>query len=287
MKTILITGCSSGFGLEMVGDLLGEGHKVIATMRNASERMDIVKPLLDQYPENLIVKSLDVTSESERAELVKFLGSNEVSGLDVLVNNAGLGYFGALEDMSEAQIREQMEVNFFGSAFLTRDCMPFLRKTKGKVIFISSLMGRYSCPLGAVYSASKYALEGLIEGLKFEMASFGVEVCSIAPGGHRTNFVKSVVWAKEAGNPDSAYFNLSEALKRMMNKLVSRGKAPKANKVSSEVVRLVRKSKMPRRVMVGKDAKSVTLMQRLLPEWLYQLLLNRSFQTFLGRKHAN
>lgn len=287
MKTVLVTGSSSGFGLQIVKDLLLEGHFVIATLRKAEERMDLFKDLLSEHPEKLVIKSLDVTKEKDRENIYSFLKNELGRELNVLVNNAGVGFFGSLEDMSEVQIREQMEVNFFGSTFLTRKLMPLLRESRGKVINISSLMGRYSSPLGAVYSASKYALEGLSEGLKYELAPFGVEVTTLAPGGHRTNFIKGLVWGDRSDDPESPYFFQSEALRRLMEKLTSREKAPGPTNISKVVISLVKKTKTPRRIMIGRDAIGVSFIQKILPERLYHNLMMLGHRLVFRNQNGN
>jgi NAD(P)-dependent dehydrogenase (short-subunit alcohol dehydrogenase family) len=287
VKTILITGCSSGFGLQMVEDLLIEGHRVVATLRNASERMEIFGDFSRKYGDRLIIKSLDVISKEEREEVKLFIQSELNGELDALINNAGVGYFGALEDFSEEQIRSQMELNFFAPVFLTRDHLPFLRKSKGSVINVSSIMGQYSTPLGSLYSASKYALEGVTEGLSYELESFGVSSTTIAPGGHRTGFLDSVVWAKDSQSSHSVYSSLTGSFLSLMKKLGSREKAPDSRAVSRAVVKLIRKKsngkKLAREVIVGKDAWFVVILQNLLPKAFYQGLMSMSYRLMLKR----
>lgn len=285
MKTVLITGCSSGFGLSMVETLLRDGHRVIATLRNAESRLEIFEKLQADYSERLIVKSLDVTDASQRESLLSYLKDSESAKLDVLINNAGVGYFGSIEDMSEAQIRNQMELNFIAPCLLIKEFLPLLRNNKGMVVNITSIMGQYSMPLGALYSASKYALEGLTEGLFHELNLKGVDCVTIAPGGHRTNFLSSVVWAENAHNSASAYKSITQAFIGFMNKLADRPKAPDSNAVSSVVSDLVKrkaKSKsIPREIVVGKDAFLVVILKRILPKSIYYWLMNRSYRMML------
>lgn len=279
MKKILITGSSSGFGRQMVDELLEEGHTVIATLRNASER----KELFENSPkkDNLVILSLDVTKKEERAEVRDYIENNLGGSLDVLINNAGYGIYGALEDISEEQIRYQMEVNFIGSTLLIKDFLPFLRKAKGKIINISSVMGRFSMPLGSVYSASKYAMEGVTEGLYYELQNHGVQITTVQPGAHRTGFAKSIVWGEGVENPGSPYRGQTVGLRAMMDKLMARPSAPGSQSVSSVVSKLVTSSNMPRRVLVGKDAQSVGWTQKLFPEWLYHLILSVGYKARL------
>ncbi|MCF8059899.1 MAG: SDR family oxidoreductase [Bacteriovoracaceae bacterium] len=281
MKTILITGCSSGFGLQMVEDLLGAGHKVIATLRNASERSHIFNDLIKSYSDNLTIINLDVTNSTDRVFIGKIIKEKFDSKLDVLINNAGVGFFGALEDISENQVIEQMQVNFFGPTFLIKELLPFLRDSKGRVINITSIMGQYSTPLGSVYSASKYALEGLTEGLCYEMSFHGVSVSSVVPGGHRTNFLKAITWGEESQNSNSVYFPITQAFSAFMQKLAARSKAPRSDAVSKAVVQLVDCVKMPREVIVGKDAWSVVILRRLLPMSFYHGVMSKTYKGML------
>jgi NAD(P)-dependent dehydrogenase (short-subunit alcohol dehydrogenase family) len=282
MKTVLITGASSGFGLKMVQDFLGAGWRVLATVRNVEKRTETFKEELGLYPDRLRLLELDVTKESEIKNIVNYLDKNENNKLDVLVNNAGFGAYGSLEDISMEQIRYQMEVNFFGPTSLIKNLLPALRKSRGKVINISSLMGRYSCPLASVYSSSKYALEGLTEGLMYELDSFGVGVCSVQPGGHRTNFVSSVNWGDDSFNDQSPYIKMSKGFKAMMDKLTARKNAPGPDGVSKTVLKLSNSTKMPRSVLVGMDAKFVGAMQVILPRCIYRFIMNTANKKIFG-----
>ncbi|MEQ1878456.1 MAG: SDR family NAD(P)-dependent oxidoreductase, partial [Bdellovibrionia bacterium] len=146
-KVALITGTSSGFGHGMVGRLLDEGFTVIATMRQSDRRGGIFAPERSRHGERLVLAELDVTSGSDRARISDMIATRFGGKLDVLVNNAGFGLFGALEDMDEEQIARQMDVNFLAVTFLTRKLLPALRAAKGRVINISSFFGVSAAPL--------------------------------------------------------------------------------------------------------------------------------------------
>lgn len=277
-KYILITGASSGFGLEMVKDFLKEGFTVIATMRNASKRLNLFSTEINLYKEKLNIIELDITSSDQIESLVQALERITNGRLDILVNNAGVGIYGALEDISEEQIRYQMEVNYFGPVNLIKSLLPIMRKSSTKIINISSLMGKFSCPMASVYSSSKYALEGISEGLSFELSTFGIQVCSIQPGGHNTNFTSSVIWGKNSMSEDSHYKKMSYGFKKTLESKTTNALIPGAKNVSSKVLALSRKKNMPRFVLAGPDAVSVSLLQVLLPRFLYQSVLNLAFK---------
>ncbi len=274
MKTILITGTSSGFGFKFVEDLLESGHKVIATLRNLKEREDLFSDLKSRYGDHLDVIELDVTKTEDRSSVVQYIDKELNGSLDILINNAGYGAFGALEDFSEKEIRQQMEVNFFAPTILIKELLPFLRRSKGMVINISSIMGQYSFTAGAVYSASKYALNGISEGLKYELLPHGVKIVTLEPGGHKTNFMKSVKWAEKSFSPDSPYLSQSNGLKSFMDKLQALGKSPSAENVSKRLIKLVEKDSVPVKVPIGLDANMIAFMKKILPEFIFNKLMN-------------
>lgn len=168
MKNILITGSSSGFGKEMVESLAKNGYKVFASMRNTSSRDQIFSHLPQQVQSNIRLIELDVTKKSDLEKVFQEIDKECPAGLDALINNAGYGAYGSLEETSEDQLRAQMEVNFFGLSLLIQELLPLLRKSQGRIINITSYMGQFSIPLGSIYSASKFAVEGLTEGLYYD-----------------------------------------------------------------------------------------------------------------------
>ena len=277
MKTVVITGASSGFGLDMAKLFLSDGWNVVATVRDIERRKIELKDQLELDNSRLKLLELDVADSESLQSFV-----DQVDKLDVLINNAGFGTYGALEDISMDQIRYQMEVNFFGPVALIKGLLPMLRESKGKIINISSLMGRYACPLSSIYSASKYALEGLSEGLMYELDSFGVDVATIQPGGHRTSFVSSVAWGKDSFSSNSAYKTQTNGFKGMMEKLSQRDNPPQSITVAKKALSLANMSHMPRSVVVGSDAKLVASLQSLLPSKLYQKLMFVSNKKIFG-----
>ncbi len=281
MKTVLITGANSGFGLEMVKDFLAQGNTVIATLRKLEERKELFSNMPNN--KNLHLLEVDVTIEEDRQKLKNEIEVKFNSKLDILINNAGYGSFGSLEDTSEQQIRYQMEVNYFAPALLIKALLPFMRDNRAKIINISSIMGRYSTPLASVYSSSKYALEGLSEGLRYELSQFGVQVCTITPGGHRTNFINSITWGENSLNSNSPYRNITQGLQNMMTKLQSRTKAPGPKNISQVALKLANQNSIPRTVSVGADAKTVDLIQKILPRKVYDALMSFGFKKVFGR----
>lgn len=270
MKTILITGANSGFGKLLTDAYIRQGHQVIATMRNVEQRREL-------FPElpNLHLIELDITKSGQR-EQVKSLIRDQFEGkLDILINNAGFGAYGALEDASDEFIAQQMNTNFLGTASLTRDMLPFVRQARGKIFFLSSIMGIVSMPLSSLYSASKFAIEGLVCGLRYEMAQFGVQVSSVCPGRHRTDFAKNMKWALE-NSKHSVYHRYYAGLNKMMMQL-STGKAVPASNVVEAILHASNRKTLPPRIIVGSDAQGLAMLFKILPMKLYYALTQRIF----------
>lgn len=182
-KVWFITGASSGFGRAFAEHALERGHEVVATAR----RMAALEPLKASAPARLLALSLDVTKPDEIAAAVR-AALDRFGRIDVLINNAGFGVVGAFEETSDAELRAQMETNFFGAMHVTRAALPALRAQKsGAIVNMSSLGGQLSFSGFSAYSASKFALEGASEALAQEVAPFGIKVLIVEPGQFRTD----------------------------------------------------------------------------------------------------
>lgn len=189
-KVWFITGCSTGFGRHLAEEVLQKGDKVAVTARNIND----VKDLADKYPATAKAITLDVTKPAEVTSAVKEAVEN-FGTIDVLVNNAGIGYFGAIEESEEDQVRRMFEINFFGLNAVTREVLPVLRKQRsGHIINISSVGGSVAFPGVGMYNATKFAVTGYSEALAKELAPLGIKVTVIAPSGFRTD------WAGRSAN---------------------------------------------------------------------------------------
>jgi NAD(P)-dependent dehydrogenase (short-subunit alcohol dehydrogenase family) len=263
-KTIVVTGASSGFGKLAVLELLERGHTVIAGIRGGEARA------AELFPGNPRPIAFDLhldrpeTFPGLRALIEERFGGR----LDVLVNNAGYGLFGALEDMAPAQLREQMETNFFGPALLTRELLPALRAARGRVINLSSIVGRYCLPMYGAYSSSKFALEALTEALRYDAAASGVQVALVEPGGFRTEFnQRSYRLASGAGDPASPYAARSQRLVALFNNRRASARLGDPRRVARLIARLSEKPRLRRlRYPVGLDAHFLLALGWLLPD---------------------
>ena len=183
-KTIFITGASKGFGKIWAEAFLKRGDKVIATARNLGNLDDLVA----QYGENILPLKLDVNDRDAVFAAVK-AGKEHFGRIDTLINNAGFGLFGAVEETTEQQAREQMETNFFGLLWVTQAIIPIMREQgSGHIIQVSSVLGLVTLPTLGIYNASKFAVEGLTESLAPEIAQFGIKVSLVEPNGFSTDW---------------------------------------------------------------------------------------------------
>ena len=175
-KSILITGCSTGIGHDAAISLSQRGHRVIASCRKAEDLSKLTAAGLE-------VVQMDVNDEQSIVSAFSAALAKTAGHLDVVINNAGYGQAGALEDISREALREQFETNVFGLMSLTRLAIPVMRKQgHGRIINISSVLGYIAMPLRGAYNASKYAVEGLSDTLRLELKSSGIEVICIEPG---------------------------------------------------------------------------------------------------------
>ena len=194
MKIWFITGTSRGFGYEWTKAALARGDKVAAAARNTQS----LKQLADEYVRNILPLTLDVTDRDADFAAVK-RAHEHFGRLDVVVNNAGYGLFGAIEEVSEAEARAQFETNVFGALWVTQAALPYLRAQKsGHILQISSIGGIAAFYGLGLYHASKWALEALSDSLSQEVSQFGIHVTLIEPGGFSTDWSgTSAIRAKE------------------------------------------------------------------------------------------
>jgi NAD(P)-dependent dehydrogenase (short-subunit alcohol dehydrogenase family) len=189
-KVWLITGCSTGFGRELAKLTLQLGYKVGV----ASRKTEDIKDIVAAYPETAIALQLDVTNPAEIKSAVEQL-KQKFGHIDVLVNNAGIGYFGAIEESEEAEVRRMFEINFWGLANMTKEVLPSMRAQRsGHIVNIASIGGFVGFPGVGFYNATKFAVDGYSDCLSKELAPLGIKVTVIAPSGFRTD------WAGRSAN---------------------------------------------------------------------------------------
>ena len=195
-KVVIITGASRGFGELIAKKFQKENFQVIATMRNIDS-----SPILKKL-ENVDIKRLDVTVKSDIKNVVDYT-VKKYGRIDILINNAGYGAFGFLEEASNEEIRNQFNVNYFGLIDCIKGVLPQMRKQKdGVIVNISSIAGRFGLPFTSLYNSSKFAVEGLTECLHYELSLFGIDIKTVAPGSFRTGFHDSINFTEDEKKED-------------------------------------------------------------------------------------
>ena len=225
---VLITGCSSGIGKESALAFARAGYRVVATVRSLHRSAGLREAARAERIE-LRIEELDVTRPAGFGAFVDELLARE-GRLDVLVNNAGVLPVGAFEDLGESGLRETMETNFFGPALLTQAVLPAMRRQRsGYIIMISSLSGIAATATDSVYAASKFALEGLTEGLRWEVARWNIRTALVQPGHHATQMFRATTEAgPDARSADSPYRALVDARQAAVRAGLAEGRDPRA-----------------------------------------------------------
>jgi NAD(P)-dependent dehydrogenase (short-subunit alcohol dehydrogenase family) len=264
----VVTGAGSGFGAAIATALERGGWQVIAGVREP----DTHAP--SEHAGALF--QLDVCSAQDRAALVRHIQTTHGGRLDLLVNNAGGGLFGAHEQVSEAQLRAQFEVNLFAPALLIRALSPALRAGRGRVITVSSALANWSMPFTSGYCASKSAIDAFSQALHFELAPYGVQVALVEPGAHKTAFLRKASWVEPAAG--SVYGPALANYRKFRDDQNQRQNLPGPDKVARVVARLAARPRMPLRVRVGADAHLLALLRRILPTAALVALKHRIFR---------
>jgi NAD(P)-dependent dehydrogenase (short-subunit alcohol dehydrogenase family) len=279
----LITGSSSGIGFETSLRLARNGIYTYGTMRNLNKSNEILGyARKDNLP--LKVLRLDVTDEESISDAIDKIIS-EKSRIDILVNNVGYSLLGPLEQLHIDEINEEFETNFFGIIKLIQIVLPMMRKQGyGRIINISSLAGRIGFPLSSAYVSSKFALEGLVESLRYEVQPYGILVSLIEPGVIKTNFVnnmklgKNVITSSNSGNDDSPYVEIIQ--KRISAFKPRFEKGSSTSEVADMVLQAVTSDNPKARYLVGEDAlKMMEKRRNTTDEEFARLVMN----SVLGR----
>lgn len=243
--TWLITGTSSGIGRQLVQQLLARGDRVAATLRKPGALDD----LKAQHGEALWIGHVDITDTAALRATVDAAFA-AMGRIDVVVSNAGYGAIGALEEFTDAQIDRQIATNFTGSMQLARAVIPHLRaQGGGHYLQISSALGQTASPTTALYSASKWAVEGMAEGMAMEVAAFGIRVTIVEPGAAKTDFASRSI---DGATPMAVYEKSAVGeLRRMMASYEIKGDPAK---MAQAIIKTVDSETYPLRLLLGSDA---------------------------------
>lgn len=245
-KVWFITGASSGFGDAFARYALGRGDSVVATARDTARLAALVK----LAPERVLAQRLDVSQPNE-AEPAVMAGVERFGRLDIVINNAGYGVVGAVEETSDAELRAQLDTNFFGAASVIRAVLPLLRaQHSGAIVNITSLGGQLSFAGFGAYSASKFALEGLSEALAQEVAAYGIKVLIVEPGQFRTN----LAGASMKHMPElPAYADTVGATRRFAHDMHQTQEGDPL-KAAAAIAKVLEAEDTPLRLALGRDA---------------------------------
>lgn len=257
-RVALVTGASSGIGAATARRLARAG----LTVYGAARRLD---RLAELAADGVRAVELDVTSDDSMTAAVDHVLS-EAGRIDVLVNNAGYGSYGAIEDVPMAEARRQIEVNLFGLARMIQLVVPGMRgRGGGTIVNITSIGGKITTPLGGWYHASKFAVEGLSDALRTELAPFGIDVVVIEPGGIATEWGDIAMESAKAASGDGAYAQrVAAASAAMEGPIAQRGSDPDV--VARTIERAVTAGRPRTRYAVGFMAKPSLIARRVLPD---------------------
>ena len=249
-KVALVTGSSSGIGFETSLALARNGFHTFATMRDLGKD-EKIKQIIEKEDLSIEILELDVDSEESVNSAINMVMEKK-GQIDVLINNAGYGMWGTVEDVSIDEFKEQFETNFFAIIRLIHKIAPIMRNQgSGNIVNVSSVAGRIGFPVSPAYISSKFALEGLSESLRFELMPFGVNVIIIEPGVIKTNFFDSMKLAEKAQR-DSTYKEITEKVISGVKMMAEMGTHPK--EVADMIIKAINDEKPLPRYVVGNDA---------------------------------
>jgi NAD(P)-dependent dehydrogenase (short-subunit alcohol dehydrogenase family) len=272
----LVTGSSSGIGFETSLLLARAGFHTYASMRNLEKSKNITEiASTEKLP--LQVVHLDVNDDRSVKDAIDKIVAAENKRIDVLVNNAGYGLFGSLEDISIEEIKAQFETNFFGVIRVTQQVLPVMRKqNSGTIINVSSVGGRIGVPVLSAYQSTKFALEGLSESMSYELEPFGIRVVIIEPGFIRTNIINSSTSAKKALDPKSPYFSLMQKVENHFKSMMENASSP-PEEVARVILQALTSENPQLRYTVGNDAAAIIQARMNMPDKDFRKMVIQNF----------
>jgi NAD(P)-dependent dehydrogenase (short-subunit alcohol dehydrogenase family) len=270
MSVALVTGASSGMGKEIARRLRRDGHVVYG----AARRVELMTEL---EADGIIPLKMDITVEEDVRAVVDRIAADH-GGIDVLINNAGFGLYGPVEDVPIDDARYQFEVNLFGLARLTQLALPHMRATgSGTIVNISSMGGRVYTLMGAWYHATKHALEGWSDCLRYELAPFGVDVVIVEPGAIDSEWSSVMRDKLVADFSDGPYAEQVTSTVSAMSGVYESGDASPPSLIANVVSKAVRARRPRTRYVAGKYARLLLTIRALVPDRVFDALLRRTY----------
>ncbi|WP_437600672.1 SDR family oxidoreductase [Sorangium sp. So ce590] len=268
---VLVTGSSSGIGLATAVACAAAGHRVIATMRRP-EKAGALLAAAAARGASLEVEPLDVASPSAPDRVREILRKH--GPVYALVNNAGIAVGGAFEEQADDDVRTQFETNVFGLMATTRAVLPAMRGAgRGRVINVSSVSGLVGLPGVSIYAATKHAVEGFSEALRWEVAPFGVHVCLVEPGTFKTEIFYENQRRGAHISPEGPYAAMTRTIEQLV--LQDAAKAPPPAPVAAAILRLIEAPSPPFRTLIGRDARALVALRRVIPDRLFATAIRR------------
>jgi NAD(P)-dependent dehydrogenase (short-subunit alcohol dehydrogenase family) len=277
-KVAVVTGSSSGIGYATALQLARSGYFTFATMRNPEKRGDLIRAAKnEELP--ILVEQLDVTDlDSIKDFMSRRLAVKSSGRIDVLVNNAGYGLMGSLEDLSIKEIQDQLETNLLGAIRVTQQVLPVMRAQEGGIIVnISSGAGRIGFQGLSAYVASKFALEGLSESLAYEVGPFGIKVVLIEPGTVKTKAFDNMVIGQAALRKDSPYASMLDNLNVAFKTWLDKASTP--DQVAATILQAISSQEPKLRYAVGQDVVTLLEKRRTLSDEQFQEHMKNSMAT--------
>lgn len=275
-KVVIVTGTSSGIGFETAVLLARNGFMTYATMRNP-DKSTRLSELANKEKLDIKIRKLDVNDETGINETIDQVIS-ETGRIDVLVNNAGYAIFGALEDTALDEIREQFETNFFGPVRTIKAVIPIMKKQNGgKIINLSSMVGRFGVPFNSAYVASKFALEGITESIRYELHDYNIKIILVEPGIIKSHFFQNV---KLSNKSTSSYSKLLK--KRMEGIETMLKKATHPVTVAEVILDIINSRNTNIRYLVGHDAEFMLKLKKNATDEEFEDRLRKTFSSGKG-----
>lgn len=266
-ETVFITGASSGLGARTAQLLVDRGYRVAG----AARRIDLVKQLPNVFP-----VYLDLTDEASIRDAVQKV-EEQCGPISVLVNDAGYGEFGSIEETPISQARRQFDVNVFGLAALTQRVVgPMRAAGKGRIVNVSSLAGEFSSPLGGWYHASKFALEALSDSLRGELRPFGIDVTVVQPGPVRTAWHEEAMRSLEASSGNGPYRGMAAAVANYHRTTQSKAITSDVDSVAGVIAEAATTDRPRTRYRVGRGSSTAVALSRL-PDRMFDAMTRRQF----------
>lgn len=263
-KIVLVTGASAGIGLETATYLSGQGYIVYGAARRTEKLRSLVSKGVHPV-------TLDVTDESSMSSAVDGIIAKE-GRIDILINNAGFGSYGAIEDVQPGDAKYQLEVNLFGAARMIQLVLPNMRKNNwGKIVNISSIGGKIATPFGGWYHASKFALEGLSDSLRNEVKQFGIDVILIEPGGIKSEWSGIAFNSLVRVSGNTAYAKLAENFTNAFKG--TEGKNPSPEIIAKLIYKAINEKRPKARYSAGYMAKPSLIARKILPDGIMDKLI--------------